>query len=281
MTPQPHDTVEMGSLDNTTPQISLPDPVVLPPQLEKQEEIQEIQISIPPHPPFASTSSTSSSNTSNPLDACDFPPKTDLPILRSIRHHVASIYRRIFTLILLLNILIPLLSYLSSSPPPLDTTALTACAINLSLTILIRQERIINALYFLVLAIPRSTPLSIRRRAAKVYHLGGVHSGGAFASLDWLFILTILSSTTQNPDAVVLGVAWSIVVLLGAMIITAVPGSGDLVLDSIDSFDSPVLEQRQESTCESRGTECTCSEIVSPAAEGVGMEEWPWDRDGG
>lgn len=61
---------------------------------------------------------------------------------------------------------------------------------NLSLGILIRQQNIINLLFWLATRAPRSWPLAIRQRLAKVYHLGGIHSGSAVAATVWFALLT-------------------------------------------------------------------------------------------
>ena len=44
---------------------------------------------------------------------------------------------------------------------------------NLALAILVRQQYVINGLFWLATRIPVTWPLCIRRHAAKVYHLGG------------------------------------------------------------------------------------------------------------
>ena len=57
--------------------------------------------------------------------------------------------------------------------------------INLSIAILIRQQYLINGLFWLATRIPRTWPLGVRRSAAKVYHFGGLHSGAALAATGW------------------------------------------------------------------------------------------------
>ncbi|KAL8393859.1 hypothetical protein RB595_003566 [Gaeumannomyces hyphopodioides] len=62
----------------------------------------------------------------------------------------------------------------------------TMTAINLVVAVLVRQDHVINALYSICCSVPKSWPLAIRARAAKIYHLGGVHSSAAFCSGAWL-----------------------------------------------------------------------------------------------
>ncbi|WP_281557480.1 hypothetical protein [Thalassomonas sp. RHCl1] len=60
--------------------------------------------------------------------------------------------------------------------------------INLTVAILIRQQYVINALFWLATRAPTSWPLSIRWHLAKVYHFGGLHSGCATFATAWFFI---------------------------------------------------------------------------------------------
>lgn len=101
--------------------------------------------------------------------------------------------------------------------------------INLSLAILVRQQYVINGLFWLATRIPVSWPLYIRRRAAKVYHLGGLHSGGALAATVWFAVLVGSQGWRylQQPSSV--SVPWLLVsaALLGLlllMVVMAQPG---------------------------------------------------------
>mgnify|MGYP001029931975 FL=1 len=60
---------------------------------------------------------------------------------------------------------------------------------NLSMAILIRQQYIINLLFWLATRAPTSWPLAVRRSLAKVYHFGGLHSGAALAAIGWFVAL--------------------------------------------------------------------------------------------
>ncbi len=101
--------------------------------------------------------------------------------------------------------------------------------INLSLAILVRQQYVINGLFWLATRIPVSWPLYIRRCAAKVYHLGGLHSGGALAATVWFAVLVGSQGWRylQQPSSV--SVPWLLVsaALLGVlllMVVMAQPG---------------------------------------------------------
>ena len=69
--------------------------------------------------------------------------------------------------------------------------AATAVSINLTVSVLIRQELVINALFWLFGKCPLWFPLKIRRIAAKIYHLGGIHSGAAMSATLWFAFFNV------------------------------------------------------------------------------------------
>ena len=72
---------------------------------------------------------------------------------------------------------------------PLPDVSL-AVAANIAAGVLIRQELVINLLFALFGKCPHWVPLRIRRLVAKIYHLGGVHSGAGVAATIWYFVFT-------------------------------------------------------------------------------------------
>jgi len=101
--------------------------------------------------------------------------------------------------------------------------------INLSLAILVRQQYVINGLFWLATRIPLSWPLYVRRHAAKVYHLGGLHSGGALAATLWFAVLVGSQGWRylQQPQSVSapwLLVSAALLGLLLLMVLMAQPG---------------------------------------------------------
>lgn len=60
--------------------------------------------------------------------------------------------------------------------------------INFTIGITIRQQYIINFLFWAATSIPTNCPLFIRRRAGKVYHFGGIHIGGNVSGTLWFLI---------------------------------------------------------------------------------------------
>ena len=60
---------------------------------------------------------------------------------------------------------------------------------NFALAILIRQQYVINLLFWLATRAPTTWPLRVRWTLAKVYHFGGLHVGGAVAGTLWFLAL--------------------------------------------------------------------------------------------
>lgn len=109
-------------------------------------------------------------------------------IMRNIRHRVMSMYRRLFAVIFLVNLAVAV-SFAATEVVSLDRIA-SACLGNLTAAVVIRQEHFINLLFRSFSSVPKSWPLSIRRYCAKIYSLGGVHSGCALFAVVWLVWLT-------------------------------------------------------------------------------------------
>ncbi|KAK5045010.1 hypothetical protein LTR84_010158 [Exophiala bonariae] len=122
-------------------------------------------------------------------------------IMRNIRWTVLSVYRRLNILVVTANVITIIVlatqGKLSSMTP--DSTA-TAVSVNLSVAVLIRQELVVNTLFWIFGKCPQSFPLRLRRLAAKIYHLGGMHSGAAMSATIWfaIFNLSIVNAYRSN-----------------------------------------------------------------------------------
>ncbi|KAH6984009.1 hypothetical protein EDB80DRAFT_656509 [Ilyonectria destructans] len=156
------------------------------------------------------------------------PEKRQRKRMRGLRHRILIVYRLLFTLVGIFNIAAALAVILSGIQREwLGTVA----AINLALAVLIRQDFIINALYTITCSIPKSWPLAIRSRCAKIYHLGGVHSGAAISAGAWLLASNIgnvvcMTSKCSNwghqPLAVNI-ISWMLLALFFVMFVMAYP----------------------------------------------------------
>lgn len=103
-------------------------------------------------------------------------------------------YRRLFAVIFLVNLAVAVV-FATTKAASLDRIA-SACLGNLAAAVIIRQEHFINLLFRGFSSVPKSWPLGIRRYCAKIYSLGGVHSGCALFAVIWLVWLT--GSLTYN-----------------------------------------------------------------------------------
>ncbi|KAF3911415.1 hypothetical protein ABW20_dc0103423 [Dactylellina cionopaga] len=164
--------------------------------------------------------------------------------LRNLRYISMIIYRRIFAVIFVAN-MVPFFYLLIKGTT--CTTLATACSINLLFSICIRQEFIVNALFFLACLVPRSWPLWLRKNTAKVYHLGGLHSGCAVSATFWFaFLIVEATFDAFRPSLVVadhkmvstatLGVSYAIMALLSAMISFAHPSIRRRIHDQFEQI---------------------------------------------
>lgn len=96
--------------------------------------------------------------------------------------------------------------------------------VNLSLAILIRQQYLINLLFWLATRAPTTWPLAVRRSLAKVYHFGGLHSGGAMAAIAWFALLfgSMIWQRLEGPGGVSLTLIGLSGGLLGLLLLVAV-----------------------------------------------------------
>ncbi len=127
-----------------------------------------------------------------PVPEVQVPEKRYNRLLRNLRWTIFSVYRRLNVLIVAANIvsIIILASQhrlVSMSPEK----AATAVSINLAIGVLVRQELIINSLFWLFGRCPQWFPLRFRRLAAKIYHLGGVHSGAGMSATLWFAFFNV------------------------------------------------------------------------------------------
>lgn len=141
---------------------------------------------------------------------------------------VFSHYNRLFALMLVVNLVV--LGYglnagqwWSGENVALSTLSGWVTA-NLSLAILIRQQYLINLLFWLATRAPTSWPLAIRRSLAKVYHFGGLHSGAAVAAIAWfaLLLVAMLRERLAGSGAVSLMLLCISGGLLGVLLLVAI-----------------------------------------------------------
>ncbi|UFP98121.1 hypothetical protein [Pseudomonas fitomaticsae] len=139
-----------------------------------------------------------------------------------------SHYNRLVALVLLANLGalvygITVGQWWSASGVALEVLSQLVLA-NLSMAILIRQQYLINLLFWLATRAPTSWPLAIRRSLAKVYHFGGLHSGGAMAAIAWFVALlgSMIWQRTEGTGGVLLTLLAISAALLGVLLLMAI-----------------------------------------------------------
>jgi hypothetical protein len=169
---------------------------------------------------------SASDNKETPL-----PAKRHSRLVRNTRHKFLTVYRRLFSLVFIGNLIglgLILALNVDSSSPPLSDFA-TAASANLVVAILARQDYIVNILFKTCSLVPLSAPLRFRRLLAKAYEYGGVHSGAAFCSVMWFLVLTTFLTkdfvSGRLGDITIMTLTYILLALLLGIVITAYPGA--------------------------------------------------------
>ena len=99
-----------------------------------------------------------------------------------------------------------------------------ASVINFAIAIGVRQQHVINLLFWLATSVPTSWPLRIRWTLGKVYHFGGNHVGGTVAGSVWYLLFTgaVFTRRAEVSDALLV-VSVLLVGLLTAIIAFSFP----------------------------------------------------------
>ncbi|KAJ4358775.1 uncharacterized protein N0V89_003359 [Didymosphaeria variabile] len=133
--------------------------------------------------------------------AVELPKQWGNPTLRKLRYAWASSYRKTFTLIFAINLAV-FIALVATAPNgrPEHRDIGTAASANLLAAILFRQENFLNVVYEVFARAPHSWPLSVRKRFAKVFHYGGVHSGCGVAAVVWYIMYTVEATLLLIED---------------------------------------------------------------------------------
>lgn len=184
---------------------------------------------------FKSVSGPSSVATrqSDDLVVAVVPQKKGNRAYRWLRWNFGSVYRRIFAVAFLTNIVI--LITLAAIHKTRDDSYLTydACATatssNLLVSLIVRNEHFVNIIFVLFGTLPKKAPLCIRRVIAKVYSYGGLHSGCNVSATLWYIAYLVLVSqeylqTGMTPIQIcVLSFSYAIMAFLVAILVCAHP----------------------------------------------------------
>ncbi|PMD45598.1 hypothetical protein L207DRAFT_257912 [Hyaloscypha variabilis F] len=154
--------------------------------------------------------------------------KLDEKKFRLLRHVVFTVYRRLFTLVIMANIIgLVFIDYRHRDFTSYIKVISSAASGNLFVAVAMRQDYIINILCEVFAATPKSTPLRIRRILTKVFEFGGVHSSAAICSTAWFVRLAInLTMNFENGtlrDIPTLALAYVLLLLFTAIVVFAHP----------------------------------------------------------
>ena len=142
------------------------------------------------------------------------PEKRGLHGQRWLRHRAFILYRRFFSVVVLVNLVIAgfiLYRRIGQGKRVLADLA-TATASNLCMAVLMRSEPVVNLLFTVFCSVPTSFPLAIRRHCARIFHIGGIHSACAIAATLFFSIFTI-TATVEIATAMSEGVSTAVIVL--------------------------------------------------------------------
>ena len=154
---------------------------------------------------------------------------TQHPFARYLRHRLFTVYRRLFSLVFGANLAIFIWISVQNHSPSAPSAAWlsTPIAANLFVAVLFRTDDFINFLYTSILWIPLSLPLSFRRRLAKIYEFGGVHSGTAVGATFWNVLFTVqvtrASMVDERITVPIVTVTWIILSMLLVILVMAHP----------------------------------------------------------
>ncbi|PXF44792.1 hypothetical protein BWQ96_05462 [Gracilariopsis chorda] len=214
--------------------------------------MNSVIITLPP--PVAEASSRHTSDTSADFTACSLDtldlektgrednhsvhPETDAEDFKLPAKHpkhkrifhlpVFSTHRRLIALTVVLNLALLALGaslHWHDNLPAIGYLVIS----NITIAVLIRQQRIINLLFFLATCTKTRLPLRIRWMLGKIYHFGGLHSACAVSATVWLLLFTIsatalrASRAVQSPSEILLFLTYMIDLLLVAIVILALP----------------------------------------------------------
>ncbi|KAK0629468.1 hypothetical protein B0T17DRAFT_489167 [Bombardia bombarda] len=166
------------------------------------------------------------------LDSSPLPPKQGSRLYRYLRWNFGSVYRRIFCLSFLGNITaLALLSTQSIIANKRFTyqQAGTAVTANILAAIIVRNEHVVNALFWVFGTWSNRLPYWARKLVAKVYSYGGIHSGGAVAGTIWFIVyLVLLTMDFQSQPLSIIRsyiyfFSYGIVFMLVTMLISSHP----------------------------------------------------------
>jgi hypothetical protein len=152
------------------------------------------------------------------IDDVELPPLLPL-VRRAFKHPALMHFNRLAATVIAANLIILAVAF----PDGVTAEFASRAALcNFAFAILIRRQRLINLLFRIATAAPVTWPLKVRWTLAKVYHFGGLHVGGALSGSLWFAAFVVLATVDGVPGDVLV-LAYALVGLFAAMVVTTVP----------------------------------------------------------
>ncbi|KAH7303456.1 hypothetical protein B0I35DRAFT_485150 [Stachybotrys elegans] len=161
---------------------------------------------------------------------------------RGIRYRALIVYRRLFSVMGIINIGVAIAVILTGFSREWFGTI---TAMNVTLAVIMRQEFVVNALYRTFCSVPLSWPFWLRARLAHIYHFGGVHSGAGVSAALWLLAANIgdvvcmttgsCSGTWGRLSIAGKTLSWIIMALFIAMLTMAYPSMRRMYHNSFEA----------------------------------------------
>ncbi|MDE1464176.1 hypothetical protein [Spartinivicinus poritis] len=161
-------------------------------------------------------------------------PKKTGPLRQLGKHEQLMHYNRLVYLVTLVNLGAFFLGITQYNWWGSEGIALGAIAnivvINMTIAIVMRQQYVINFLFWLATRAPTSWPLSVRWTLGKVYHFGGFHSGCAVAATIWfaVFAGSITYQYANGLPGISLGtmvITYALLAVLLLIVVMALPSN--------------------------------------------------------
>ncbi|KAG8862305.1 hypothetical protein FRB96_001884 [Tulasnella sp. 330] len=148
----------------------------------------------------------------------DLPDKMEGKFFRNLRHQVMNIYRRLFSLVFLVNLGVLIDAGVRGTNTPHIGKIVIA---NIFTAILIREEHIVNGLFY-IFTFPTFLPLWARVTVARIYSLGGTVAG-----LMWFIYFTVLVTQDlrrhDHASAALVAITYVILLALVTIVGLAMP----------------------------------------------------------
>ena len=146
---------------------------------------------------MASLSSSSAEDIQAAIQCKDvemqLPAKRQNRLLRNVRHRFLNVYKRLFSIYVVANLIALVIVLCQSKTANLSSASNLSIPIstNVLVAALSRTEYVVNMLFASVTWIPQTASLRLRCAFAKVYEYGGVHGGAGFSAALWTIAFTI------------------------------------------------------------------------------------------